>query len=53
MIVTEELSSREWKCFLQLARRKREENRISLPRLERRPSSGVRQREENRTFLPP
>ena len=52
MIVTEELLSREWKCFLHLARRKREENRISLPRLER-PSSGVRQREENRTFLPP
>ena len=26
MIVTEELLSREWKCFLHLARRKREEN---------------------------
>jgi hypothetical protein len=52
MIVTEELLSREWKRFLHLARRKREENRISLPRLER-PSRGVRQREENRTFLPP
>ena len=53
MIVAEELLFREWKCFEHLARRMREENRISLPKLER-PSSGVsRQREENRTYLPP
>ena len=47
MIVAEELSFREWKCFEHLAR-KREGNRISLPKLER-PSSGSKQREENRT----
>ena len=46
MIVAEELSFREWKCFEHLAR-KREGNRISLPKLER-PSSGSKQREENR-----
>ena len=49
MIVAEELSFREWECFEHRAR-KREGNHISLPKLER-PSSGSKQREENRTLV--
>jgi hypothetical protein len=49
MIAAEELSFREWECFEHLARQ-REGNRISLPKLEQ-PSSGSKQREENRTLV--